>query len=172
MTPAALRYYALIMFLAEWLRCPAAFKAQHFEWQFRWLKLCLKCYTNGWAFYYYVRVWRVNGYVFALIDTRQWVSTWFSNLKRTCSFFYSILACHWVFHVCQHTVEDLELFREAVSCTSSELSLPTANIRIIWVNLSHGSCPKCFIAKRDFSKEWSIHAAPRQGPPAPRGQSN
>lgn len=41
------------------------------------------------------------------------------------------LYCHWVFHVRQHTVEDLELFREAVSCTSSELSLPTADIRIM-----------------------------------------
>ena len=40
LTPAALRYYALIMFLAEWLRCPAAFKAWTlWVWQFRCLKL-------------------------------------------------------------------------------------------------------------------------------------
>ena len=109
---------------------------------------------DGWGFQC-AESWRVNSYVFALIDTRQWVSMWFSNLKRTCSFFCTILACHWVFHVRQHTVEDLELFREAVSCTSSELSLPTADIRIMG-EFKLRLLPQVFYAKWCFSKESSV----------------
>ena len=101
-----LRYYALIMFLAEWLRCPAAYKA--FLHVFALLTSCfMKC---------------------IVVCCRQWAFTLFSSTKRTVPATPRMhLLSASAMQLCSaHFIKDLELFREAVNCISSEPSAHSA----------------------------------------------